>query len=131
MLHAGSLHASQLPLSGNQQAFRIVEEQPVINILGWSVGRYHRTRGIGGDHLDGISFLSPQIVWVRVCTSFLHLSVSPVIYLPSLLPSFGPGLLSPSCSSGLQLPLRLSLLCVFSLPVSPPGICLPLSLRVF
>lgn len=130
MLHAGSLHASQLPLSGNQQAFRIVEEQLVINILGWPVGRYHRTRGTGGSPRRLSLPLSPVCVGSHV--SIFSASVCfPVIYLPSLLPSLGPGLLSPPFSSGLQLPLRLSLSCVCSLPVSPPGICLPLSLRVF
>ena len=123
-----SMHVpSQLPISGNQPAFSIVEEQLVINIPGWSVCRYHRTWRTGG-HLAHIPSLCPHFVWVHTCVSFLPLSDPPVVYLPPLLPSLGPGL----CVS-FQLPLRLSLFRVFfffPLPVSPPVICLPLSLSL-
>ena len=123
-----SMHVpSQLPLSGNQPAFSIVEEQLVINIPGWSVCRYHRTWRTGG-HLAHIPSLCPHFVWVHTCVSFLPLSDPPVVYLPPLLPSLGPGL----CVS-FQLPLRLSLFRVFFFfPTSCFSSChLPASLSLF
>ena len=82
---------SQLPLSGNQPAFSIVEEQLVINIPGWSVCRYHRTWRTGG-HPAHIPSLCPHFAWVHTCVSFLSLSDPLVVYLLPLLPSLGPGL---------------------------------------
>ena len=89
---------SQLPLSGNQPAFSIVEEQLVINIPGWSVCRYHRTWRTGG-HPAHIPSLCPHFAWVHMCVSFLSLSDPLVVYLPPLFPSLGPRL----CVSSLLL----------------------------
>lgn len=104
MLHAGSLHASQLPLSGNQQAFRIVEEQLVINILGWPVGRYHRTRGTGGSTRRLFLPLSPVCVGSHVSIFSASVSLLFISLLYSHLSApdscLFPSLLDSSCLSG-------------------------------
>lgn len=121
---------SQLLLSGNQPAFRIVEEQLIINIPGWSVCRFRRTWRTGG-HAAHSPSLSPRFARVHTCESFLPLSHPPVVYLPPPLPSLGPRL----CVSFLLLwiPAASRAFTVswffFPLPVSPPVLCLPFSLR--
>ena len=80
----------------------------------WGEGRFiihgsWRAHGTPtGGHLAHIPSLCPHFAWVHTCVSFLPLSDPPVVYLPPLLPSLGPGL----CVS-FQLPLRLSLFRVF------------------
>lgn len=125
-----ALHAAcTFSISGNQPAFMIVEEQLVINIPGWSVCGYRRTQRTGGHPAD-IPSLSPQFARVHRCASFLPLSDPPAVCLPPLHPSLGPRL----CASFLLLWTSAASQAFtvswvfFPLPVSPPVICLPLSL---
>lgn len=109
VLH-GSLHTSQLPLSGNQRALEIVKAQHVITILGWlCAGGDRRTLGTGGSpHSASPCFhsLPPVCVDSPVSSSFsASISALPQHLPPGLplwpqalylLPAF-PG--SSCCSS--------------------------------
>ena len=120
--------SSQVSISGNQPAFRIVEEQLVINIPGWSVCGYRRTRRTGGHPAD-IPSLSPSLRWFTGVRLFC-LCLIPLLFIfllfthllaPGSVPPSAP--LDLSCLSGFH-----CFVVFFPLPVSPPVICLPLSL---
>ena len=120
--------SSQFSISGNQPAFRIVEEQLVINIPGWSVCGYCRTRRTGG-HPAGIPSLSPSLCGFTGVRLFC-LCLIPLLFIfllfthllaPGSVPPSAP--LDLSCLSGFH-----CFVVFFPLPVSPPVVCLPLSL---
>lgn len=119
-------HTSQLPLSGKQQAFGWSKNSlRVINTLGCRVCRYPRLWGLG-DCPSSHGWIHTWAPFGTFTFSSLLSCSYPYFSLRAL------HLLSPSCSllSSCLSGFHCWLFSFSSLPISHPGIRLPLSLQV-